>query len=154
MEFVSATVPDSPLKRRFRLPGLAYLAVLFLLLCVAPLAFTGTGDQGQVATVGPQTSLLIIPLLAAVFIARAGTTVDADGLRIRALFGTRRLGWGQLRGLSVTGHNVYAVALDGSVRLPCVRIADLAALSKASGGRLPAVAEPTPKYAPPARRRR
>jgi hypothetical protein len=49
---------------------------------------------------------------------------------------------------------VYLVCRDGAVRLPCVRISDLAALSKASGGRLPAVAEPTAKFAPSRRPRR
>jgi hypothetical protein len=54
----------------------------------------------------------------------------------------------------VTDRTVYLVCHDGSVRLPCVRITDLAAVSKASGGRLPEVVEATPKYAPSRQRRR
>jgi hypothetical protein len=69
------------------------------------------------------------------------------------LLGSRRLGWDELRGLSVSGRSVYAVCVDGAVRLPCVRVADLAAVARASDGRLPAIAEATPKYAPSRRRR-
>jgi hypothetical protein len=43
---------------------------------------------------------------------------------------------------------------DGAVRLPCVRVADLAAVSRASGGHLPEIADPVPKFAPQRRRRR
>jgi len=56
-------------------------------------------------------------------------------------------------GLSVHERTVYLVCRDGSLRLPCVRIADLAAVSRASGGRLPSVPEATPKFAPARRRR-
>ena len=68
--------------------------------------------------------------------------------------GSRILPWADLRGLSVTGRSVYAVTNTGSVRLPCVRLADLAAVSAASGGRLPQLPEATPKYAPSRRLRR
>jgi hypothetical protein len=39
------------------------------------------------------------------------------------------------------------------VRLPCVHVSDLAAVSAASGGRLPQLREPTPKPAAGRRRR-
>jgi hypothetical protein len=136
------------------LPALAYLVVLFLLFCTAPLAFAGDGGEGARSVLGPRAVLIVIPVLAAVFIARTRTVVDADGVGVRAIFGTRRVPWDQIRGLSVHERTVYLVCRDGSVRLPCVRISDLAAVSKASGGRLPEVAEPTPKFAPSRRRRR
>ena len=66
---------------------------------------------------------------------------------MRALFGSRPLPWADVRGLTVNGRSVYAVVADGAVRLPCVHVADLAAVSAASGGRLPELAEPTPKPA-------
>jgi hypothetical protein len=91
---------------------------------------------------------------AAVFIARTATIVDDHGITVRALVGSRTLPWADLRGLSVTGRSVYAVTDTGSVRLPCVRLADLAAVSAASGGRLPQLPEATPKYAPSRRTRR
>jgi hypothetical protein len=154
--------------RTFRLPRSAYLIVLFVLFCTVPLAFAGSGthdatsgatDSSGTSTdveYGPRLLLLLIPIAVTVFIARTRTRVDGDGISVRALLGTRRLAWSELRGLSVSGRSVYAVAADGSVRLPCVGIADLAALSRASAGRLPEVAPPKPKYAPsrrPARRR-
>ncbi|WP_375489059.1 PH domain-containing protein [uncultured Jatrophihabitans sp.] len=137
----------------FRLPRITFLVVLFLLVGAFPLALTTSGGEGAPAQVGLQTLIFLVPVLAAVYVARTATVVDAAGISVRAAFGSRALPWAQVRGLSVTGRNVYAVQSDGSVRLPCVRVNDLAALARASGGRLPAIAQPTPKYAPQRRRR-
>jgi hypothetical protein len=133
---------------------MTYVVVLFLLFCVAPLAFTGHGVQGEPAVVGPQTLLLLIPVIGALVIARTATIVRTTGITVRLAFGSRVLPWDEVRGLSVAERSVYAVGRTGSVRLPCVRVADLAEVSKASGGHLPEVAPPTPKFAPSRRRRR
>jgi hypothetical protein len=140
--------------RTFRLPALAYLAVLFLAFGFAPIAFSALGSDAAGAAVGPQTLVLLVPVLAAVFIARWATIVGPDGIVVRAAFGQRVLRWADIRGFSVVGRSVYAVTQDGSWRLPCVHVKDLGALSKASRGRLPELADPTPKYAPERRRRR
>jgi hypothetical protein len=145
---------EAPAARVFRLPTLAYLVVLFLVFGTMPFAFTARGFESESATVGPQTLVLLIPVLAAVFIARWATFVDADGVTVRAAFGRRRFLWTQVRGLALQGPRVYLVLGDGSVRLPCVRVADLGAVSRASGGHLPELPDPTPKYAPQRRRRR
>ena len=137
----------------FRLPRITFIVVLFLVVGAFPLALTTTGDEGAPARVGIRTLIFLVPVLAAVYVARSATIVNSAGITVRAAFGSRALPWAQVRGLSVTGRNVYAVQSDGSVRLPCVRVTDLAALARASGGRLPAIAEPTPKYAPQRRRR-
>ena len=139
-----------------RLPRSAYLTVLFLLFCTAPLALTANGghEGGPVGWTW-RAGLLVIPLLAAVFIARTATIASRDGLRVRAAFGSRMLPWDEIRGLSVTGRAVYAVLDDGAVRLPCVRTADLAAIAAVSDGRLPDIPPPVRKFAPskrPARR--
>jgi hypothetical protein len=142
--------------RVFRLPRSAYLVVLFLVFGAIPLAFTSSGftfdsqggNQGAPGVVGWQMVVLLVPVLAAAFIRRTATFVDADGIRIRAVFGSRRLPWDDLRGLSVSGRNVYAVLSDGTLRLPCVHISELAAVSRASGGRLPDIIEPKPKFVP------
>jgi hypothetical protein len=144
--------PDA--SRTFRLPALAYLVVLLLLFCVAPVAFTDEGVKSPPAVVGPQSLLMLVPIVAAVFIARTATIVDATGIRVRAAFGQRRLRWDEIQGLSVGARSVYAVLADGAVRLPCVRVADLGALSRASDGHLPELADPTPKYAAQRRLRR
>jgi hypothetical protein len=141
--------------RIFRLPRSAYLAVVFLLFCAAPLALAQRGgDEGSVTGWSWRVLLLLVPVVAAVFIARTATLASPDGLRVRAAFGSRMLSWNDVRGLSVTGNSVYAVLDNGAMRLPCVGTSDLAALSKASGGRLPEIAEPVRKYAPGRRRMR
>jgi hypothetical protein len=147
----------------FRLPRSAYLIVLFLVFCTVPLALAGNGvhhadpEAGSTASdivIGPRLLLLLIPILTAVFIARTRTQVDGDGIRVRALFGGRRLPWDQVRGLSINERSVYAVCTDGSVRLPCVRVSDLNAVSAASEGRLPDIPPARVKAAPSRRPRR
>jgi len=132
---------------------MAYAVVLLLFFGVIPLAFTEDGQFEAKATLGPQMLLLVIPILAAAFIARSATVVDSDGITVHAVFGSRQMGWDEIRGLSVERRTVYAVLAHGAMRLPCVRVADLAALSRASGGHVPAVADPKPKFAPSRRRR-
>ena len=140
--------------RRFRLPWLAYLGVGLLTLCVLPLALAGdVGDSGAEVIFGPRAVLLLIPVAAAAFVARTATVVDEVGVSVRAVFGSRLLRWADVRGLAVNGRSVYAVVADGAVRLPCVHVSDLAAVSVASGGRLPELPEPTPKPAAGKRRR-
>ncbi len=95
----------------------------------------------------------LVPVAAAVFIARTATFVDEDGITVRALLGRRSLRWAEVRGLSVSGRSVYAVSADAALRLPCVRVSDLAAVSAASGSHLPQLRQATPKYAPSRRNR-
>jgi hypothetical protein len=148
-----------------RLPRTAYVAVVFLLFGALVVAFgdnhphgledseKGTAFAGF--TVGWQAIALVVPIVAAVYIARTATIVSDAGLRVRALLGSRDLPWDSIRGLSVNGRGVYAVQSDGAVRLPCVRIAHLAPIAQLSGGRLPDVPEviPTPAPSRPPRRR-
>jgi hypothetical protein len=128
--------------RSFRLSPAAYFLVLFVAIGVTPLVRSW-----------PLVALYLIPIAVAIFIRRTATFVDDSGIAVRALLGERRIPWTDIRGLSVTGRNIYAVTTDGSVRLPCVRLADLTAVSQASGAHLPELPEPTLKYAPQRRRR-
>jgi hypothetical protein len=145
----------------FRLPSTAYLVVLFLAFGTVPLAFSGAGfgrgaDGGIVAppaAVGWQTLLLLVPLGAAIFVARTATLVDGTGIRVRAVLGSSRYRWAEVRGLKVEGRDVYAVLADGAVRLPFVHVNSLGALARASGGHLPPIPDAKVK-APPTRRRR
>lgn len=151
--------------RTFRLPRSAYLIVLFLLFCTAPIALAGGTNSAQIADgarfgfqsdtpLGPRLLFLLVPVAAAVFIARTRTRVDARGITVRALLGQRRLPWETVRGLSVSERSVYAVCDDGAVRLPCVRVADLHAVAAASAGRLPDIPPAPVKPAPSGRPRR
>jgi hypothetical protein len=134
--------------------------VLFLVLCTVPLAFGdnsvhsaadaadkgGTGISG--VEIGPRALLLLLPIAVAFYIARTATTVNSSGITVRALLGSRTLPWSELRGLSVNERSVYAVCLDGAVRLPCVRVADLSTVAAVSGGKLPELPAPKLKFAP------
>ena len=130
-----------------RVPRSGYLAVGFLAVGLAPLAFYGGSAHPLSATIGPLTLLYVIPLLAGLYVARTLTLITGDGIVVRAIFGQRAIAWEDVRGLSIIGRNIYAVLSDGSVRLPCVRVPDLAAVAAASAGRLPEIAAATPKYA-------
>ncbi|WP_096303376.1 PH domain-containing protein [Jatrophihabitans sp. GAS493] len=138
------TEPSQPTRAtRFALSRSAYLAVALLAGCLTVLVRSPA-----------LLAIYLIPIAGAFYVARTATIVASDGIAVRALFGTRIMRWEEIRGLSVTGRSVYAVLADGSVRLPCVRLSDLAALTRASAGHLPQMAEATPKYAPQAHRRR
>jgi hypothetical protein len=126
----------------FRVPRSAYLAVLILALCVTAVV------QHPLAAL-----VYLVPIGAAVFIARTATIVDDNGITVRALLGRTSLPWTDIRGLSVTGRNVYVVTDDAALRLPCVRISDLAAISAASGSHLPQLPPAKAKYAPSRRNR-
>lgn len=139
----------------FRLPRSAYLAVLFLFFCVMPLAFSASGgDEGGPAGWTWRLALLLLPLLAALFIARTATVVGPRGFKVRAPFGSRTVPWEQAQGLSVGDRAIYVVTAEGVLRLPCVRVPDLPAIARVSGGRLPELPEAPRKYVPARRRRR
>ena len=112
-------------------------------------AIEGVAGRGS----APRRVLLLVPVVAAVFIARTATVVDrqrhprARGVRRRAL------PWNEIRGLSVSGRSVYAVCADG-VGAAAVRAGRRTSptVSRASDGHLPELAEPTPKFAPSRRR--
>lgn len=157
-------MPTGPSEIALRLPRSAYLIVLFVFFGTIPLALVDPSDPGVVdpksgfgsagLAVGPRIALLLIPIVVTFFIARTATFVGPDGIRVRALLGTRTFPWDTVRGLSVRDRAVYAVLAQGSVRLPCTRIAHLHAISEASGGRLPELEQHVPKPAPQRRRRR
>jgi len=138
-----------------RLPRTSYLVVIFLFFACFTVGFGDSNSHGlrdstggATFDVGPQTLVFLVPVLVAIFIARTATVVSADGLRVRALFGSRMLPWDGIRGLTVSGRAVYAVVEGGAIRLPCVRIAHLGPISRISNGRLPELPDATPKPAP------
>jgi hypothetical protein len=84
------------------------------------------------------TPILLVPLTLCVWAWRAGTDADADGLRVRALFGSRFLPWSRVATLAVgTRRRVYAQTDAGtSIRLLGVFAPDLPRLVAASGQQL------------------
>ena len=143
-----------PAVRVFRLPTLTYVPVLFLWVGAIPVAFTTDGSDGSPGRLGLGVLVLLVPAVVTLFVARTATVVNGAGLLVRAPFGKRVMSWNDVRGLSVTGRAVYAVLRDGSIRLPCVRVSMLSELARASGGRLPPLADPVVKTPPERRRRR
>jgi hypothetical protein len=119
---------------RFRLSGGAMVAVVLLLLCVAPAAFASPWGL----------PLLLLPLAAAVWVRRVGVDVDADGVTARGAVGRRRVPWGELAGIRVGERgDLWLVTTGGTeVRLPVVRARDLPRLAEASAGRIELPAPP------------
>jgi hypothetical protein len=110
---------------RFRQPGAIFVAALIALVSSIPLA-------------GARTyllPLLLVPLVLVVWAWRAGTDVGRDGLRVRALLGSRMIRWTEVRELSADPRGRAAVLLtDGNVvRLTGVTAKDLPVVVAASG---------------------
>ncbi|MFF0487446.1 PH domain-containing protein [Nocardia sp. NPDC004068] len=113
-----------------RIPRLAHLGVFVLLFCVA-FAFFG---WPQVLWV-----LFVIPLAAAIWVERTRTTVSADGLDLRTVFGSRHVDWEQIKGFRIPKRGFVRAHLvdDSEVALPAVGYDRLRTLIEASGGRIP-----------------
>lgn len=78
--------------------------------------------------------ILLVPLALAGWGWRSGTDVDAGGLSVRALLGTRRLPWSAITHIGPGRRGrVHAVLVDGrTVGLPAVGVADLPRLTAAA----------------------
>ncbi|GAA1038081.1 hypothetical protein GCM10009557_53150 [Virgisporangium ochraceum] len=82
--------------------------------------------------------ILLVPLAIAVWGWRAGTDATVNGVRVRALFGSRFVPWPKIESLVVGERNrVFAHTAAGSeIRLTAVTPADLPKLVAASGEQL------------------
>jgi hypothetical protein len=112
---------------RVRFPGSAYLPIILLAVCVTPMV------QHVWAAL-----VYLVPLAALLYVVRAATIATADGLTVRAIFGSVHVPWDQILGFSADSRGrIYAARTDETVlRLPCVRLRHLAGLALVSGGRL------------------
>ncbi|MEH1168867.1 PH domain-containing protein [Micromonospora sp. CPCC 205539] len=83
--------------------------------------------------------VLLVPLAVGLWAWRAGTDANADGLRLRALAGQRRIGWDRVVELTTDPRGRAVARLDDGqqVVLPAVRGADLPRLVAATGQALP-----------------
>lgn len=116
-------------KAVFKIPNTALLAIVFLAVCVTPVAL------GEVPYLW---WLYIFPIGLAVFVLRTRTTASAKGLEVRTMFGQRDLPWSSLKGLAITGKaKVQAVLKDETkVALPAVRTRHLPVISLVSAGHM------------------
>lgn len=124
------TPPDAAQAVVLRTSPLALLAALFTLLAGTPLLL---------ASPGPWSALLLVPVLAGAWVLRVRTTVSADGLAVRTALRRRDLAWEDVRGIRFRDRGWGRAVLTGDeeVALPAVRLPDLPVLAAASGGRLP-----------------
>lgn len=114
---------------RLRMTRVALLPVLFLVVCVLPLA------SAAVWTL----VFLLVPVLAAAWVLRVGVDVGDDGVTVRSLAAARHVPWREVAGIRVAERgDLYLVTTRGTeVRLPVLRTRDLPRLAAASGGRIP-----------------
>ncbi len=82
--------------------------------------------------------LLALPVLAGFHVWRSGVDIDADGVTVRAAFGTTTVAWRDVAGIQIRGRgHLRLVRRDGAaLRLPTLRVRDIHRLHEASGGRL------------------
>ncbi|MFC3504937.1 PH domain-containing protein [Micromonospora krabiensis] len=87
--------------------------------------------------------VLLVPFAVGVWAWRAGTDADARELRVRALFGQRRILWDQVVELTSDGRGRAVARLDDGqeVALTAVRARDLPRLVSATGETLPGTAD-------------
>ena len=114
---------------RIRTPRTALIAVVAFAICVLPLATS----RSWLAV------LWVLPVAVGAWVLRTGVDVDADGLTVRAVAGSRRLRWDEIAGLAADPRGRLSAVLraGGAVRLPVVRARHLPLLAAASGGRIP-----------------
>jgi hypothetical protein len=110
---------------RIRRSGALLVAALIALVGTVPLA----GARWALAPI------LVIPLLALIWAWRAGTDVDRDALRVRALFGSTVVPWSRVAELAPDRHGRMSALLDNGnvIRLTGVTTANLPAVIAAGG---------------------
>ena len=115
---------------RLRTTRTALLPVLFLAICVIPLASAATWTL----------VFLLVPVLAAAWVLRVGVDVADDGVTVRSLVAARRVPWSEVAGIRVAERgDLWLVTTRGTeLRLPVLRARDLPRLAAVSGGRIPA----------------
>jgi len=99
----------------------------------ALIAFVGTIPLAGVSwALAP---ILLIPLLAGLWAARAGTDVYPEELRVRALFGTTTVPWSRISELAPDARGRVSALLDNGnvIRLTAVTRSNLAAVIAAGG---------------------
>ena len=115
---------------RLRMNRVALLPVLFLVVCVLPLAFATSWT----------VVFLLVPVLVAAWVLRTGVDVGDDGVTVRSLAAARHVPWNEVAGIRVADRgDLYLVTTRGTeLRLPVLRARDLPRLAAVSGGRIPA----------------
>jgi len=108
----------------------ALLPVVFLVVCVLPLALAASWTL----------VFLLIPLVAAAYVLRVGVDVGDRGVTVHSLAGSSAVPWEDVAGIRVGERGeLWLVTTRGTeLRLPVLRARDLPRLAVVSGGRIPA----------------
>ncbi|MBD0324702.1 MAG: PH domain-containing protein [Aldersonia sp.] len=119
-----------PARYVIRISKLAYLAVFLLFFSVSVPVVALPAAFGW---------LLLLPIGVLVWMMRSRTTVTADGLAARTVFGSRSVAWEQVEGVRFPKRGwARAHLTDGSeVTLPAVSFDRLPELAAVSRGRIP-----------------
>ncbi|WP_448617886.1 PH domain-containing protein [Geodermatophilus sp. URMC 65] len=115
---------------RLRMSRVALLPVVFLVVCVLPLALAASWTL----------VFLLVPVLAAAYVLRVGVDVGDGGVTVRSVAGSRSVPWDDVAGIRVGERgDLWLVTARGTeLRLPVLRARDLPRLAAVSGGRIPA----------------
>ena len=115
---------------RLRMSRVALLPVVFLVVCVLPLALAASWTL----------VFLLVPALAAAYVLRVGVDVGDGGVTVRSVAGSRSVPWDDVAGIRVGERgDLWLVTARGTeLRLPVLRARDLPRLAAVSGGRSPA----------------
>lgn len=68
------------------------------------------------------TWLLLVPVLSAVWVVRAGVVADHDGLEVGNGLGRRRYRWAEVEGFDVPRHGPVRLLLVGGQRVPLLAL--------------------------------
>ena len=115
---------------RLRMGRVALLPVVFLAVCVLPLAVAASWTL----------VFLLVPVLAAAYVLRVGVDVGDGGVTVRSVAGSRSVPWDDVAGIRVGERgDLWLVTARGTeLRLPVLRTRALPRLAAVSGGRIPA----------------
>ena len=115
---------------RLRMNRVALLPVLFLVVCVLPLASAASWTL----------VFLLVPVLVAAWVLRTGVDVGDDGVTVRSMTAARHVAWNEVAGIRVADRgDLWLVTTRGTeLQLPTLRARDLPRLAAVYGGRIPA----------------
>jgi len=126
---------------RFRPHQSILIAAFIAFIGILPIAFGPNLPSDTISTDDGSpvrwafVPLLLIPIAVFVWVFRSGTDADATGMRVRGLFGTKRIPWSEVRELATDPRGRTVVLLrDGyAVTLSAVGRDDVSRLVEASG---------------------
>lgn len=133
-------INTNPRMTRFRRSGGAWVASVLALVFVIPFAgsvFIEIDSAWKWVLTPIAIISIIVPLAFAVWSLRSGVDADEDGLKVKALLGSRHIPWSDLAGFDQHDGKVYAALSSGSrIELPSVRPVDVPQLVAVSGSDL------------------